>query len=298
MTSVHKSVLLHESIDILEISTGETFVDGTIGGGGHSIEVCKRHGSAVRIVGIDIDKDAIDRVHQRLDELSCDFSLHCGNFRDIREILQSGHDAKADAILLDLGWSSDQFETLGRGFSFKRDEPLLMTLGDPASYSFTARDLINLLDQKKIETILKNYGEERSARRIAEAIVKARSVEPIETSRQLAEIIERTIPRKGKKHPATKTFQALRIAVNNELETLEEGIRNSFEALNPNGRLAVISFHSLEDRLVKQMFRSYSENDQVSLLTKKPLRPRREEVAINPRSRSARLRAIKKLAKA
>lgn len=293
----HKSVLLKESIEILDIRKGDTFVDGTIGGGGHSLEVCRRLGSAVTIIGIDLDEEALNKTRERFKDRICDIKLFKGSFKDLEMILEKTDYEKADNILLDLGWSSDQLESSKKGFSFQNDEPLLMTLGAPNEYSVTARDLVNVLTAEELSTILRNYGEEQYASRIAHAIVAERSKKPIETSKELAEIIKEAAPRRSKIHPATKTFQAIRIAVNNELETLTKGLESAYNALAPNGRLAVISFHSLEDRIVKRAFRSHAQSGKASLVNKKPIRPSYEEIKANPRSRSAKLRALTKLTK-
>jgi 16S rRNA (cytosine1402-N4)-methyltransferase len=221
------------------------------------------------------------------------------NFRDIDKTIHIEGLQKVDKILLDLGFSSDQLDNSGRGFSFLKDEPLLMTLSDEINEGrFTARDILNDWDEENIATIIKEYGEESFARKIAKAVVKARSVKPIERTGELVEIIKSATPgwyHHRKTHPATKTFQALRITVNDEIEALKEGLMNGFDVLAPSGRMAVISFHSLEDRIVKHFFRERALLDQGKVLTKKPVIPERSEIVENPRSRSAKLRIIEKL---
>jgi len=292
----HIPVLLQEAIDGLDIKPGDIFVDGTLGGGGHMEEVCKRFGNTVVMIGIDLDPDAIARASARLECFKCPVRCAIGNFRNIDTILDSFGIKQADKILLDIGLSSNQFEDSGRGFSFQKDEPLIMSFGSQAN--FTARDIVNDWDEKNIQAILKGYGEEQFAYKIAKAIVERREVKPIETTFDLVDIIKSVTPtfyHHRKIHPATKTFQALRIAVNDEIESLKEGIAKSFERLSPAGRLVVISFHSLEDRIVKQFFKDKEENGEGKRITKKPVIPTEEEIKENPRSRSAKLRIIEKI---
>ncbi|MFA5889228.1 MAG: 16S rRNA (cytosine(1402)-N(4))-methyltransferase RsmH [Candidatus Paceibacterota bacterium] len=296
--TMHISVLLHESIDGLDIKEGDIFVDGTLGNGGHSEEVCKRFGNKVSIVGIDLDLDAIKRSKVRLNPLNNKIHYVQGSFRNIDTILDSLSIEKVDRILLDVGLSSNQFEESGRGFSFQKDEPLIMSFKENLDESdLTARQIVNNWDEENIRAILKGYGEEQFAYRIAKAIVTERGKKPIETTGELVEIILSATPKfyhHRKIHPATKTFQALRITVNDEIESLKEGISKGFERLNRNGRLAVISFHSLEDRVVKQFFREKDDAGQGERVTKKPISPDESEITLNPRARSAKLRIIKK----
>ncbi len=296
----HKSVLLHEVIDGLAIKSGDIFVDGTLGGGGHSEEVCKRFGRSVVMIAIDLDPDAISQATSRLSSLGCNIRYAQGSFRNIDEILLTLRVSKVDKILFDLGLSSNQFEDSGRGFSFQKDEPLIMSFGSTSSPQvgdLTAKEILNNWDEENIRTILESYGEEKFAYKIAKAIVERREVRPIETTFDLVEIIKSVTPafyHHRKIHPATKTFQALRITVNDEIESLKEGVRKGFDRLNPRGRLAVISFHSLEDRMVKQYFNKFEEDGLGKRITKKPIIPTEEEVLINPRARSAKLRIIEK----
>ncbi|MEX0933436.1 MAG: 16S rRNA (cytosine(1402)-N(4))-methyltransferase RsmH [Candidatus Paceibacterota bacterium] len=290
----HQSVLLQESIDGLNIKEGEIFLDATFNDGGHSIHVCRQLKEHVKIIGIDLDSDALEKARMRFLEERCRISLYQENFRNLDVVLRKEGIESVDAILFDLGFSSVQLEESGRGFSFKREEPLLMTLSKE-SKNLTAYTIVNEWDEKHLETIIRHYGEERSARRIAEAIARARKDKPIETTIELSAIIENEVgSHRGKTHSATKTFQALRITVNDELYALSEGLEKGFEALAPGGRIAVISFHSLEDRIVKRYFRKMANEKRALLITKKPLTPTREECKENPRSRSAKLRIIRK----
>ncbi|TSC70951.1 MAG: Ribosomal RNA small subunit methyltransferase H [Parcubacteria group bacterium Gr01-1014_46] len=295
----HKTVLLQEAIDGLEIKNGDIFVDGTLGGGGHFEEVAKRFGDAVVMIGIDLDPSAIIRTKERT--LSYNLKTHYvqDSFRNLGSVLDTLKIPRVDKILLDIGLSSNQFEESGRGFSFQKDEPLQMTFKkDLTEEDLTAREIVNTWDLENISTILKGYGEEQFAWKIAKAIVARREEKPIETTFELVEIIKLATPKwyhARRIHPATKTFQALRITVNDEIESLKEGIRVGFERLNRGGRIAVISFHSIEDRAVKQFFKGLTTKGEATLVNKKPIIPNDEEVAENPRSRSAKLRIIEKL---
>ncbi len=300
----HKTVLLHEAIDGLNIKAGDIFVDGTLGGGGHTEEVVSRLGSAVRIVGIDLDAEALERSKTRLSSRDSNVTYSQGSFRNIDKILEKLGITNANKILLDIGLSSNQFEDSGRGFSFQKDEPLVMSFKkDITEEDLTAREIVNIWDEENIRAILEGYGEEQFAWKIARAIVAYREMKPIETTFDLVEIIKSATPKfyhHRKIHPTTKTFQALRITVNDEIESLKEGIEKSFNLLSQHGRLAVISFHSLEDRQVKQIFSAKSgkynkEEKEGILITKKPIIPTEEEIAENPRSRSAKLRIIEKI---
>jgi 16S rRNA (cytosine1402-N4)-methyltransferase len=294
----HKSVLLHESIDGLDIKAGDVFVDGTLGGGGHMEEVANRFGSTVVMIGIDLDPQAISRTKERLAHFGFPIRYAEGSFRNIDTILDSLSIEKVDRVLLDIGLSSNQFEESGRGFSFQKDESLIMSFKqDVTEEDLTAREILNTWDEENIRAILQGYGEEKFAYKIAKAIVERREEKPIETTFDLVEIIKSATPsfyHHRKIHPATKTFQALRITVNDEIEGLKEGIRKGFERLNAGGRLAVISFHSLEDRAVKQFFKDIADSGKGVRITKKPIIPTDEEIQSNPRSRSAKLRIIEK----
>lgn len=294
----HASVLLKEAIDGLDVKEGDIYLDATAGSGGHLEEVWRRTGGGATLAGIDADPMSINISKERLSIEGAAPKLAVLNFRNIErapELLDIGEPTK---ILFDLGWSSDQFEEGGRGFSFNKDEPLLMTFGESSEEDTTAYDVVNGWGEENLADVIYGYGEEKYSRRIAKAIVSARKEAPIETSGQLAEIIKKAVPvfyRFGRIHPATRTFQAIRIAVNDELRTLEAGLQKGFGILKPGGRMAVISFHSLEDRIVKNFFRAQAIEGRGEILTKKPIVPSEAEIEQNPRSRSAKLRIIKKI---
>ncbi len=295
---IHKTVLLHEAIDGLDIKNGDIFVDGTLGGGGHSEEVAKRFGNSVVMIGIDLDPEAIERASARLSPLNPNIQYIQGSFRNIDNLLETSGIKSVDKILLDIGLSSNQFEDSGRGFSFQKDEPLIMSFKkDLKQEDLTAREIVNTWDLENISTILKSYGEEQFAWKIAKAIVARREIKPIDTTFDLVEIIKIATPKwyhHKRIHPATKTFQALRITVNDEIESLKEGVAKGFRVLNPGGRLAVISFHSIEDRIVKNFYRDRDKERLGKVITKKPIIPTEAEIAENPRSRSSKLRIIEK----
>lgn len=293
---MHIPVLLKEVVTNLPIKTGGVLVDGTLGNGGHSFAIAEKTGGPITIVGLDQDSASLKRAEKRLSSLPEKLMLHKINFRKLDEVLNNDGIEMVDGILLDLGFSSDQLENSGRGFSFQKNEPLLMTLDDnPVPEALTGISIVNSWEKENLELIIKNYGEEHRARKIAEVIVKARKEKPIKTSLELAAIIERGIGRRGKIHPATKTFQAIRIAVNDELGALREVIPKALERLKVGGRLAIISFHSGEDRIVKQTFKNLIGEQKVIGITKKPITASREEVLANPRSRSAKLRIVEKI---
>jgi len=309
--NIHTSVLLKESIDLLEPSAGKVFVDATLGLGGHSDALLKGAGN-IRLIGIDQDLAAIEYAKKRLAEYGSQVTIVHANFSSIGSVVRSEGVEKVDGILADLGVSSLQFDSEERGFSFRFDAPLDMRM-DPDSGDMTAAELLETLSETEIANIIYLFGEERSSRRIARRIVEAREKgEPVKTTGELVKLVERSVRRspKDKIHPATRTFQALRIAVNHEIEILEQFIIDSIELLNNGGRLAVIAFHSLEDRVIKQTFQKLSgkcfcppripqcvcgAEKKVAILTKKPVTPSAEEIENNPRSRSAKLRAIEKL---
>ena len=305
--NVHASVLLAETIELLAPMPEEVFVDATLGLGGHTKALLETE-ATLRVIGIDQDAEAMAMAKQRLAAFGDRVEFRQGNFADIRKFVD-----KADGILADLGVSSLQFDSGSRGFSFRFDAPLDMRM-DAESDDETAAELLERLPQDEIANLIYRYGEERFSRRIARRIVERRNAgSPVRTTKELAELVERSVPRKPKDkiHPATKTFQALRIAVNRELEVLEGFLKDAIGLLKPNGRLAIISFHSLEDRMVKQAFLKASGKCQcppripqclcgakreVEILTKKPITAGEEELDLNPRSRSAKLRAVRKLA--
>jgi len=250
------------------------------------------------IVGLDRDSQAIERAAKTLEGKAEKVFLEVEDFRNLDKALAKNGIAKVGMILLDLGLSSDELESSGRGFSFQKDEPLLMTMGDPMKYPFTAQTLVNGWKEEDIANVIFGYGEERYARRIARGIVAYREKKSIETTAELSEVVRMSVPasyRHGRIHPATRTFQALRIAVNDELGALKESLPKAWAALDKGGRLAVISFHSLEDKIVKEFFKEKAKIDEGILLNKKPLTAGSQEISENPRSRSAKLRMIEKI---
>ncbi len=292
----HQTVLLHEAIDNLNLKEGDIFVDGTLGAGGHSAYVAERFKNDVEIIAIDRDVDALAKSEERLRTLTSSIFFRKESFRNIDTVLEGLGIKKVHGILLDIGISSDQFEESGRGFSFQKDEPLLMTMSKEEK-RFTAAEILNSFDEDALELILRGFGEEKFSRRIAKKIVEMREKRPFKTTFDLNEAVRAATPtayQRGRLHPSTRTFQALRIAVNEELTALEEGLEKGFKMLEIGGRFAVISFHSLEDRIVKNFFRDKAKVGLGKLITKKPITPSEEEISTNPRSRSAKLRVIEK----
>ncbi len=300
METVHVPVLLHEIVrDLVPgrvTNESSIYLDCTLGGAGHALAIAKACGGNLTIIGLDRDLHAIDRAGKMLAGLATKLILENVDYRKLDAVLTNHAIPGVDMVLMDLGISSDELDTSGRGFTFQKDEPLLMTMGDPASYPFTATTIVNEWDEEVIANIIFGYGEERFARKIARAIVNYRTKKHIETTLELAEIIKSSVPpfyRRAKLHPATKTFQALRIAVNDELNALKEGLAKGYAALNRGGRMAIISFHSLEDRIVKDFYKELAVNG-AQIITKKPITACDQEIAENPRSRSAKLRIIEK----
>ncbi|MGB2580392.1 MAG: 16S rRNA (cytosine(1402)-N(4))-methyltransferase RsmH [Minisyncoccia bacterium] len=292
----HISVLLQEGTEGLALTEGKTVFEGTVGLGGHSRILCEKIGKTGLFIGTDADAESLKIAEDRLKDLPCKKIFVCDNFRNIKNVLKQAGVEKVDAILLDIGLSNRQLETTPRGFSFMRDEPLLMTFNSSGE-GLTAKEIVNEWAEESIADIIYGYGEERYARRIAKGIVEARKEKPIETSGQLADIVKNCVPSRlsagfSRINPATKTFQALRIAVNDELGALREGLAKGFECLADGGRMAVISFHSLEDRIVKEFFKQKAREGLATLATKKPIVPSDTEVKENPKSRSAKLRII------
>lgn len=310
--NIHISVLLDATIELVDPRPGKVVVDATLGIGGHARALLERH-PAVRLVGLDQDAEAIRYAEENLRAFGDRVSIVQTNFAGITDAVAELGFAHVDAVIADLGVSSLQFDSETRGFSFRFDAPLDMRM-DADSEARTAAEMLEALTEEEIANVIYQYGEERFSRRIARRIVERREAgTPVTTTKELAELVERAVPRshKDKIHPATKTFQALRIAVNRELEILERFLKDSIDLLAPSGRLAVISFHSLEDRIVKQTFLKQSGRCQcpprmprcqcgaekkVQILTKKPIVPKESEINENPRSRSAKLRAVERLA--
>lgn len=324
----HIPALLKETIEILNPQPGEFFIDSTLGSAGHALEIIKKISPGGIFLGVDWDKDSVEKSAARIKQKKTDLKkliFTCANYADLPEILKMVRQAhhkkeklgregsevkvllpsKADGILLDLGISSDQLENSGRGFSFLKDEPLDMRYnadlrglnadlhGQDAASSLTAGEVINTFSKKELADIFWKYGEEKFADRIADEIVKNRKKRKIGTTKDLVNVVLRALPRRTKIHPATRIFMALRIFINRELENLERILLKAPEILQNNGRLAIISFHSLEDRIVKNHFRDLAKQGMVEILTKKPIRPSWQEIQENPKSRSAKLRAIR-----
>lgn len=300
MIGYHKSVLLKEVVDVLNIRDA-WYLDATLGDGGHSIEIIKRGGS---VIGIDVDPQALERVRSRFKELGVEeskFRLVQGNFRDLKNLIQPASTSvergeQADTAnqnfagaIFDLGVSSLQLDTPEKGFSFMHEGPLDMRM-DP-SLQVKALDLVNALNKGELYELFTKLGEEKFAHTLAETLVFARKVKPITTTRELAEIIEKRLGRRGKIHPATLVFQALRIAVNDELNAIKEGLDQIKDLVK--GRVVVISFHSLEDRIVKNIFKDWESRGIGKIVTEKPDIPLDDEVRENPRSRSAKMRVFK-----
>lgn len=295
---MHIPVLLHSSIEGLDIKEGDIFLDCTLGSGGHSSEVARRFGKTVKIIALDEDSDALVRSKEKLEQAGADFKLIRENFRNLDRALQGVGILKVNRILFDLGWSTDQFKGSGRGFSFEQNEPLVMSFKKEIQPDdLTARFIVNVWQEENLADIIYGFGEERFSRRIARAIVEARKSRPIETTFDLVEIIRKATPffyHHGRIHFATRTFQALRIAVNDELGALTQGLEKAFAVLDSGGRMAVISFHSLEDRIVKTFFKSKKSEATAEIITKKPIVPSDEELKENPKSRSSKLRILEK----
>lgn len=304
----HKPVLFDEAIKSLHIQPNGIYIDGTAGGGGHSEAIVKQLTTG-KLLSVDQDPDAIRTVSERLEKYECSI-VYRANFSQMAEVAASLKLVPADGVLLDIGVSSYQLDNPERGFSYHYDAPLDMRM---SKEGLSARDLVNSLPWQQLAEIISRYGEDKNARGIAQGIVRAREQQPIETTLQLAEIIKASVPaavRRAQGHPARKTFQALRIAVNGELDRLSEGLDGAFSILKPGGRLSVITFHSLEDRMVKQRMALWctgctcppdfpvcvcGKTPKAELVFKKGLAPTEEELKRNPRSRSARLRTCIKL---
>ena len=299
MNTPHTSVLLQETIEGLDLQPGFVVVDATVGAGGHSLLMSEQIGPTGLVIGFDADKNALQLASEKLATGPAKFIPIESNFRHLATKLEEIGIGSVDAVLFDLGVSSMQLDSGKRGFSFRFNEPLLMTLKTtPTADDLTALDLVATLEAKDLAIILKNYGEEQFADKISSAIVEARRTAPIDTTFRLIEVIESAVPnwyKKRRLHPATKTFQALRIATNDELGALTEGLESAWGMLKTGGRLAVISFHSLEAKIVKNFYKDKKTSGLGEIISKKVIRPSRTEIVENKRSRSASLRIIKKL---
>ena len=287
---IHKPVLLKEALEFLKVEKGKRFIDATVGEGGHAVAIAQRGGI---VLGIDQDPEILKQAKELLGDKTV---LVQGNFREIERIARENRFTEVDGILLDLGISSWHLKESGRGFSFQKDEPLDMR-ADP-NLTVTAADLLNGLNKDELKELFQKYGEEERAPQLAAAVVRARSLKPFRTTADLvgvAEKVGRTKDvRRDRIHPATKIFQALRIAVNDEVENLRSVLPRAFEVLGAGGRLVVVSFHSLEDREVKRFFQQMEEQGRGVVLTEKPQTPASAELDQNPQSRSAKLRAIER----
>ena len=293
MNKYHTSVLLQETIEQLQIKSGKRYIDGTIGGGGHTRAILEKGGL---VLGIDVDSDALSNIEKNFQFPISNFQLKLvkGNFRDIDRIAKEQGFDNVSGIVLDLGISSHHVDAAERGFSFMKNGPLDMRMDK--SLAVTAGDLVNGLTKSELYELFTKFGEERFARRIAAHLVEARRVKKIETTDELAQIIKKALPfsKKGI-HPATKAFQALRIAVNDELNSLAETLPKAIALLGSGGRLAIITFHSLEDRIVKNEFIRSEEKGRGMIIIKKPIVPTEEEIERNSRSRSSKLRVFEKI---
>ena len=306
----HISVLLDETIDGLDIKPDGIYVDGTLGGGGHSYEILKRLSPKGRLIGIDQDREALKAAGERLKEFENQITLVRSNYCEIDKVLKELNVEKVDGILLDIGVSSYQLDNLERGFSYKSDAPLDMRMD--TRQELTAADVVNTYSENELFKIIKDYGEDKFAKNIAKHIVLARKEKPLETTKELSEVIKRAIPMKVQAkggHPAKKTFQAIRIEVNQELTVLKESIDKMIDLLKPNGRICIITFHSLEDRIVKTKFRE-NENpctcppnfpvcvcgkkSKGKVITRKPIIPSEDEIEENKRAKSSKLRIFER----
>ena len=306
----HISVLLDETIDGLDIKPDGIYVDGTLGGGGHSYEILKRLSPKGRLIGIDQDGEALKAAGERLKEFENQITLVRSNYCEIDKVLKEINVEKVDGILLDIGVSSYQLDNLERGFSYKSDAPLDMRMD--TRQELTAADVVNTYSENELFKIIKDYGEDKFAKNIAKHIVLARKEKPLETTKELSEVIKRAIPMKVQAkggHPAKKTFQAIRIEVNQELTVLKESIDKMIDLLKPNGRICIITFHSLEDRIVKTKFRE-NENpctcppnfpvcvcgkkSKGKVITRKPIIPSEDEIEENKRAKSSKLRIFER----
>jgi len=295
-TTVHQAVLTAEVLTFLAPQRGGLFVDCTVGLGGHA-RVLLEHGAS-RVIGLDRDREALSQAHTALSAWAEHVELHHANYKDVDAVLNTSQISSVDGVLADLGVSSLHLDGEGRGFSFRRDEPLDMRMDQSAGQ--TAADLIRTTSEQTLADIIFKYGEERQSRRIARAIVEARRTSPVTSTGALASIVRRSLRRRGytRIDPATRTFQAIRIWVNQELEGLEVALEAMCRRLRTGARLVVISFHSLEDRIVKHTFRALERGGKVAIrvLTKRPVIPQDEEVEQNPRARSAKLRVAERVA--
>jgi len=296
--TLHIPVMLHEVIDYLDPKPGQIIVDATLGTGGHSLEILKRITPGGRLIGIDRDEDSLGICRKRLSEFSGNCEFVHANFVDLDQVLEKLDIDKIDGIVFDLGISTYQLKDVERGFSFQEEGPLDMRL-DKSSY-ISAYDLVNNLNENEISHMLWSFGQERWHNRIAHLVIEERRNQPISTTKQLANLVMRAIPHRYRRgyyriHPATRTFQAVRIAVNRELEILESAIKKAAAILRKQAKICVISFHSLEDRAIKHTFRALKAEGLIDIVTAKPMTPAPSEVAANPSSRSSKFRVAERI---
>lgn len=293
--SLHKSVLVKEVLQYLDVKENKNIIDGTFGQGGHSKLILQNNKPQGKVLAIDADQESYQLGKALSEKYNNRLLMFNGNFCQVDKFIQETEIKKWDGVLLDLGWSMDQIKKSGRGFSFNKEEELDMRYS--VEQNLSAKEVVNTYSEKELADIFYYYGEERQARRIARFIVEAREKEEITTTEQLAEIVKKSIPKRfwsKRLHPATLVFQALRIEVNKELHVLEEFLEKILEFINEQGRVVIISFHSLEDRIVKHTFKKWQRAGQGEILTKKPIQASREEAKENPASRSAKLRCFQK----
>lgn len=295
MVYAHLPVLIEQVIEFLDPHPNGIYVDCTLGGAGHALKILERSSPTGRLIGIDRDGEAIEEAYIRLKPYEARTTLIHGNFSDLRDILRELNISKVEGIVMDLGVSYQQLIDEKRGFSFQSEGPLDMRMD--RTQRKTASQLINTLSREELEGILRRYGEGRWGRKIAKAIVRHRQKTPIVTTIQLRDIISSAVLKPPRRiHPATKAFQAIRIAVNDELNNLEKAIRDGIPLLRSGGRLCILSFHSLEDRIVKETFRQYEKlTGLITIITKKPIAPSKGEISENPRARSAKLRVAERV---
>jgi 16S rRNA (cytosine1402-N4)-methyltransferase len=310
---MHIPVLLKETIELCNLNEGDVVVDATVGSGGHTVELMRKVGKAGLVVALDVDPKSLKQTKERIKQEAGDLAKQVvyvnENFAELEKVVKQHCPKKPQAIIADLGWRIEQVEDKQRGMSFQTEQELDMRL-NPKQGNLTAKDIVNEWSEEELRDIFNTFSDERYAKKIATAIVEARRTEPISKTTQLADVVTKVKRRKGKIHPATKTFQALRMVVNNEVGNLQKMLDEAINVLDQGGRLAVISFHSLEDRIIKNIFRINTGGcvcpkeaptclcgvkRKIKKITKKPVRPSEEEIRANPRSRSAKLRVVEKL---
>jgi len=293
---MHIPVLQKEVLKFLDPKPNQDFIDATVGEGGHALSILERNGPKGRVLGIDRDPEIIQRLERMIYEER--LTLTCANFAELEKVIEKFNFEEPSGILFDFGFCSWHVEESDKGFTFQENQKLDMRY-NPKQQQLTAKEILNQWDRKKIEKIIREYGEEKYSEKIAKEIIKERKNRVINSTLQLVEIIKRAVPgeyRKGRINCATRTFQALRIAVNDELENIKQGLEKALKVVEHRGNIVTISFHSLEDKIVKNFFEKKEQREQLKILNEEPVTPTPEEVESNPRSRSAKLRAAKKIA--